>query len=161
MSIGCLKICHNGVSQPISGSHFPRYQSVTHNCTWIVSCIGWHINIGKWCKEDSESGYKLIQIIQCLKKKKKENIFLLLSLYFFHRAVFWKRFSFCDSLGFMCLIRRWWVVIWPKRLPLRVLLSCEYWFLTSVCFVNSQRVCDIFCCDLGGSCPWIFLPHSY
>jgi len=100
MSIGCLKICHNGVSQPISGSHFPRYQSVTHNCTWIVSCIGWHINIGKWCKEDSESGYKLIQIIQCLKKKKKRKHFSFTFFVFFSSCCFLKTILFLWQLGF-------------------------------------------------------------
>lgn len=71
--------------------------------------------------------------------KEKKKIFCFVCN-FFHRAVCWKRCSFCDSLGFMCFFRRWWVAIWPNRLPLRVLLSCEYWFLTSVCFVNSTTI---------------------
>jgi len=72
ISTGCLKIWRNGVSEAVYGSHFPGYQSVTHYCTWVVSCTGWHINIGSWCKEDNESGYT----------EKKKSIFLLLCFCF-------------------------------------------------------------------------------
>lgn len=56
---------------------------------------------------------------------------------------YWKQFCFCDSLCFMCLIHHWWVPIWPKRLPWRVLFSCEYWFV-------------MLCVEKVESCNWCF-----
>jgi len=60
---GCLKIWYNGVSSATFCSFFPGYQSVTGDCSWLVSCTGWHIDIGRRCKEESESGYTNIVFV--------------------------------------------------------------------------------------------------
>lgn len=112
---GCLKNWYNGVSSATFGSFFPGYQSVTGYCSWLVSCTGWRIIIGRRCKEESESGYRFCFVLFCFD--------------FLAFVDYWKWFCICDSLCFMCLILHWWLSIWPERLPWRVLFSCEYWFV--------------------------------
>jgi len=58
IGLGCLKIWYYGVSWATFCSLFPGDQSVADYCSWLVSCTGWHINIGRRCEEESESGYK-------------------------------------------------------------------------------------------------------
>ena len=59
--IGYLKIWCNGVHSAAFCCLFPGDKSVAGYCNWLVSCTGWHINIGRRFKEESESGYKLIK----------------------------------------------------------------------------------------------------